>query len=105
MRLTRRAALGALLMAAVAACGNRDEAQSAPAVRVDTTNADALDGLSSQQVEAKAEALTPEQAAARGIAVDSSIHVEASETTAVAPGAPAQPGRTAFPPASTDTSH
>ena len=75
MSLARTLTLGALLLTGACRPGGGEETPPAAQI-VDTTNADALDGLSSEQVSAKAEALTPEQAAARGIAVDTSIHVE-----------------------------
>jgi hypothetical protein len=104
MNLIRSAATGALIIASAVACRGGD-ADDAPSSRVDTTNTDALDGLSSQEVEAKAEALTPEQAAARGIVVDSTIHVEnLSSTDSTPPGAaPVEPGRTPSPPARPDS--
>jgi hypothetical protein len=102
MMKMNRMLLSAVLLSAALACRSGDE-DGAAAARMDTTNADALDGMSSQAVEAKAEALTPEQAAARGIAVDSSIHVEnLSSQDTTTPGAstpPAQPGSTGTVPA------
>ena len=67
----------ALVLAAmlVGACKGGGEQAEAP-VDVDTTNKDWADGLSAQQIEAQARAMTPEQAAAAGVAVDSSIHME-----------------------------
>jgi hypothetical protein len=99
-----RGAAGAALLLAAAGCGRGDEVQGTPAAQVDTTNSDALDGMSSREVESQAEALTPEQAAARGIAVDSSIHVENlsssdSAPAGTSPGAPVEAGKTASPPA------
>jgi len=95
MKMLRRAAP---LLVILAAGGCKRGDADAPAAQIDTTNTDDLDGLSSEQVEAKAEALTPEQAAARGIAVDTSIHVEnLSSQDSTPPGAstpPPAPGRT-----------
>jgi hypothetical protein len=88
----------------------RDEAGSAAAggaaAESDTTNRQALDGLSAEQVQAEASSMTPEQAEALGI-VDSTIHVErlqspddsiisrgpptAAPAAAPAAGAPAAP--------------
>jgi hypothetical protein len=104
--LTRSAALVGFVLAA--GCGRSGESDTAPAAHVDTTNADALDGMSSREVQAQAEALTPEQAAARGIAVDSTIHVEnLSSQDSTPPGAsaaPPQPGRTGtVPPTAVDS--
>lgn len=56
--------------------GNKDEAAAGPA-KMDTTNQEWDDGLSAQQVQAEAQAISPEQAAQMGIAVDTSIHLEA----------------------------
>jgi hypothetical protein len=102
MRSMRRAAAGAALLMAAAGCGGGDDVQGTPAAQVDTTNTDALDGMSSREVEAKAEALTPEQAAARGIVVDSSIHVENlsssdSAPAGTSPAAPVEAGKPASP--------
>lgn len=93
MMLYRAALAGALLLsAACGGSGEDDEANAPPAV-LDTTNAEPMDGSSTQQVQANAEALTPEQAAQRGL-VDTTIHLEnlsSSDTTppgATIPGAP-----------------
>ncbi len=67
-------ALAAALL--VAACGRGGEKGAGPA-KMDTTNKEWEDGLSSQQVETEARALSPEEAAQMGIAVDTSIHLEA----------------------------
>jgi hypothetical protein len=68
-------ALAAALL--VAACGRGgDKAAGGPA-KMDTTNKEWEDGLSSRQVETEAKALSPEEAAQMGIAVDTSIHLEA----------------------------
>lgn len=64
---------GAVLLAGCPS--KKDEAAQAPA-RIDTTNAEWEDGLSSQQVQSEAEALSPEEAAAKGFPVDTSIHLE-----------------------------
>lgn len=99
-------ALPCVLLAA--GCG-RDEAGSAAAgaaTESDTTNRQALDGMSAEQVQAEASSMTPEQAEALGI-VDSTIHVErlqspddsiisrgppsAAPAAAPAAGAPAAP--------------
>lgn len=94
MILFRAALAGALLLSATA-CGGKgeDDEVNAPPVAIDTTNADLMDGTSMQQVQANAEALTPEQAAQRGL-VDTTIHLEnlsSSDSTppgATIPGAP-----------------
>lgn len=88
MTFSRIACAGfALALTAATGCGGGDE-RVVPAAQVDTTNADDLDGMSSEQVQAKAEALTPEEAAARGIAVDSTIHLGSPESDTVVLPAP-----------------
>jgi len=95
-----------LAMALLAAgCGRGGDEEAGAAVDVDTTNKDWADGLSTSQVEAQAEAMTPEEAAARGVA-DAGIHLESlgsqdttpagaqnNDTTPPAPAAPAVPTR------------
>jgi hypothetical protein len=109
-RATRPALLLALpcvLLAAGCRSGGGESAASADAAaETDTTNRQALDGLSAEQVQAEASSMTPEQAEALGI-VDSTIHVErlqspddsiisrgppsAAPAAAPAPGIPAAP--------------
>ncbi|HEX2204775.1 MAG TPA: hypothetical protein VHG91_15815 [Longimicrobium sp.] len=68
--------LVALALAAAAACtGGGDDNAAAPPVDVDTTNNNALDGLSAEQIQSQATPMTPEEAAAQGI-VDTTIHLE-----------------------------
>jgi hypothetical protein len=67
-------ALAAALL--LAACGRGGEKGAGP-VKMDTTNKEWEDGLSSQQVQTEAKALSPEQAAQMGMAVDTTIHLEA----------------------------
>lgn len=71
----RRLAVFAACAFAAAGCrgGNGD---GAGAVKVDTTNTQWEDGLSAEQVQDSARALSPEEAARMGIAVDTSIHLE-----------------------------
>jgi hypothetical protein len=93
MMLFRAALAGALLLSA--ACGGKgeDDEANAPAAAIDTTNEDPMDGTSTHQVQQLGEALTPEQAAQRGL-VDTTIHLEnlsSSDSTppgATIPGAP-----------------
>lgn len=61
-----------------AGCDREDRgAAAAPEVaETDTTNDQALDGLSSEQVEEQARPLTPEEAARLGMTVDTTIHME-----------------------------
>ena len=95
MILFRGALLGALVILSTAGCKGEggEDGSDAPAAVLDTTNAEPLDGSSSRQVQQQAEALTPEQAAARGM-VDTTIHLEnlsSSDSTppgATTPGAP-----------------
>jgi hypothetical protein len=60
---------------ALAACPGRGGGGEA-AVKMDTANTQWEDGLSAQQVETEAKAISPEEAARMGIAVDTSIHLE-----------------------------
>lgn len=73
---TRRARYAFIVAALLAGCRGGGDEQEGPPVAVDTTNKDWADGLSAQQVEAQARAMTPEQAAAAGVAVDTTIHME-----------------------------
>jgi hypothetical protein len=68
-------ALAAALL--LAACGRGGEKGAAGPAKMDTTNKEWEDGLSSRQVETEAKALSPEQAAQMGLAVDTTIHLEA----------------------------
>jgi hypothetical protein len=92
-----RAALVVAVAAAAGCKGNSGEAgANAPAAPIDTTNDSQWDGSSTQQVQQQAEALTPEQAAQRGL-VDTTIHLEnLSSSDSTPPGAtlpnPANPG-------------
>ena len=80
MRAVRVAGCGVVLAAAAlaAGCGKGDDggASSLGTVHVDTANDAPLDGVSDEQLKRQAQALTPEEAAARGVAVDTTIHVE-----------------------------
>ena len=97
--LFRAALAGALLLSACGGSGDGDEA-NAPSVAIDTTNADPMDGTSTQQVQAEAKAMTVEEAAREGM-VDTTIHLEnlsSSDSTppgATIPGAPNPGGQTA----------
>jgi hypothetical protein len=87
---------GTLLVAValLAACGRGGD-DDAGAARMDTANASWEDGLSAQQVETEARALSPEEAEAQGLTVDTTIHLEvrAEDDTLVLPrdGAPTPP--------------
>jgi len=78
MRAVRVAGLGLVLAAVLAGCKKGDEggASSLGPVHVDTANNAPMDGVSDEQLKSQAQALTPEEAAARGVAVDTTIHVE-----------------------------
>jgi hypothetical protein len=80
IRAVRVAGCGLVLAAVVAAgCGKGDDeggASSLGPVNVDTANNTPMDGVSDEQLKQQAQALTPEEAAARGVAVDTTIHVE-----------------------------
>jgi hypothetical protein len=60
----------------LAACPGRGGGAERGAVKMDTANTQWEDGMSAQQVETEAKALSPEEAARMGIAVDTTIHLE-----------------------------
>lgn len=113
MRRLRAAALLLALFAVVPACGDDGEQADAGPAQTDTTNQDPLDGLSSEQIQEQARPMTPEEAAAAGIAVDTSVHLEnlGEPDSALIPGAVPPPGGRmarpdspqASPPAAPDT--
>lgn len=72
-RLTGLAA--ALLLAACPAA----EREASPNVKMDTANDEWEDGLSASQIESEARALSPEEAEAQGLTVDTTIHLEVPE--------------------------
>jgi hypothetical protein len=78
MTILGRHAMVALVIAGgmLAGCREEEGADDGPAVSVDTANKDWTDGLSNTQVQEQAREMTPEQAAAAGMAVDTSIHME-----------------------------
>jgi hypothetical protein len=93
-----RAALVAAL-ALAAACGGEGDAadeRAGPAAALDTTNADEMDGMSAQQVENQAQAMTPEQAEQAGI-VDTTIHVENLQSSDSTPAGVVAPEGNAGP--------
>jgi hypothetical protein len=69
-----RPTLGLLLVPLLAACPA--EREGTEAARMDTTSPSWEDGLSAQQVESEARALSPEEAEAQGLTVDTTIHLE-----------------------------
>ena len=90
-KTARSAALFAACGLAAAGCGRGgDEAAGGPA-RMDTTNAQWEDGLSAEQVQDSARALSPEEAARMGLAVDTTIHLEQLDARDTLPGGGAQP--------------
>jgi hypothetical protein len=80
IRAVRLAGGGLVLAAALLAAGcKRDDGAASGdlgPVHVDTANNMPMDGVSDDQLKSQAQALTPEEAAARGVAVDTTIHVE-----------------------------
>ena len=78
IRAVRVAVCGVALAAALAGCKKDDDsgATNLGPVNVDTANNTPMDGMSDEQLKRQAQALTPEQAAAAGVAVDTTIHVE-----------------------------
>ena len=87
-----RAALVVALAAAAGCKGDDTEGANAAAVPIDTTNESQWDGSSTQHVQKEAEALTPEQAEARGLAVDTTIHLENLSSSDSTPPGATQPG-------------
>jgi hypothetical protein len=81
---------------ALAACPGRGADGERGAVKMDTANTQWEDGMSAQQVETEAKALSPEEAARMGIVVDTSIHLEQLDSRDTLSGAAPTP-----PPATT----
>jgi hypothetical protein len=71
-RLAAVAVLPAVLLGACRGGGGGGDG----AVKMDTANTQWEDGMSAEQVQTEAKALSPEEAARMGIAVDTSIHLE-----------------------------
>lgn len=92
MSILRRFLAPAVLPAclALAACPGRG-GQGEGAVKMDTANAQWEDGMSAEQVQSEAKALSPEEAARMGIAVDTSIHLEQLDARDTLPGGGAAP--------------
>ena len=74
--LRRAFVLSAFACLAAGACKKTDADAAAGPAQVDTTNEDWQDGMSASQVQDSARALSPEEAAQAGLAVDTSIHLE-----------------------------
>jgi hypothetical protein len=79
------AAAACLLLAACPGRGDGDDA-----AKMDTANAQWEDGLSAEQVQSEAKAISPEEAARMGIVVDTSIHLEQLDARDTLPGGGAQ---------------
>lgn len=88
--IARRLAVFTVCACAAAGC-NRGERDTAGPAKMDTTNTQWEDGLSSQQVQDSARALSPEEAAQMGLAVDTSIHLEQLDGRDTLPGGGVQP--------------
>jgi hypothetical protein len=86
----RRLAVFAVCLFAAAGC-KRGRGDAAGPAKMDTTNANWEDGLSAEQVQDSARALSPEEAARMGLAVDTSIHLEQLDSRDSAAGGGAQP--------------
>ena len=97
MKLLRGTVLALLAAAALGGCSSEgDDGEGPGAAAIDTTNDNAMDGLSTQQVQREAQAISPDQADQQGL-VDTTIHLEnLSSTDSAPPGAstpnPARPG-------------
>ncbi|HST59041.1 MAG TPA: hypothetical protein VLK84_10140 [Longimicrobium sp.] len=88
--IARRLAVFTACALAAAGC-NRGERDAAGPAKMDTTNAQWEDGLSSQQVQDSARALSPEEAAQMGLSVDTTIHLEQLDGRDTLPGGGAAP--------------
>ena len=88
--IARRLAVFAACACAAAGC-RRGEGDAAGPAKMDTTNARWEDGLSAEQVQDSARALSPEEAAQMGLAVDTSIHLEQLDSRDTLPGGGAAP--------------
>ncbi|WP_420125829.1 hypothetical protein [Longimicrobium sp.] len=75
----------------LAACPGRGGGGERGAVKMDTANTQWEDGMSAQQVETEAKALSPEEAARMGIIVDTTIHLEQLDSRDTASGGGAAP--------------
>ena len=78
-RAVRLAGCGLLAAAVLAGCKKKDGDEvsgSNAGVTVDTSDNTPMTGMSDEELKKQAQALTPEQAAAQGVAVDTTIHIE-----------------------------
>jgi hypothetical protein len=88
--IARRVAVFAACTLAAAGC-KRGAGDAAGPAKMDTTNTQWEDGLSTKQVQDSARALSPEEAAQMGLSVDTSIHLEQLDQRDTLPGGGAQP--------------
>lgn len=92
--LTSALLAGALATIPLAACDGGPGGGGRPAAEgIDTTRDEAMDGLSPEELQERAQAMPPEQAEALGI-VDSTIHIPdptLADTFVSPPGPPLQP--------------
>ena len=75
---------------ALAACPGRGGGE-AGAAKMDTANTQWEDGMSAEQVQTEAKALSPEEAARMGIVVDTTIHLEQLDSRDTLSGGGAAP--------------
>jgi hypothetical protein len=87
----RRAAVFAACALAAAGCKRGGGDAAAGPAKMDTTNAQWEDGLSAEQVQDSARALSPEEAARMGLSVDTTIHLEQLDARDTTPGGGAMP--------------
>jgi hypothetical protein len=86
----RRLAVFAACACTLAGC-KRERAAAAGPAQIDTANTQWEDGMSAQQVETEARAMSPEQAAQAGLSVDTTIHLEQLDPRDTLPGGGAAP--------------
>ncbi|HYR06852.1 MAG TPA: hypothetical protein VEQ60_03710 [Longimicrobium sp.] len=75
----------------LAACPGRGGDAERGAVKMDTANTQWEDGMSAEQVQTEAKALSPEEAARMGIVVDTTIHLEQLDSRDTIAGGGAAP--------------
>lgn len=100
--IVRRAFVFAACVGLLAACPGK-KGDGAGSAKMDTTNAQWEDGLSAEQVQDSARALSPEEAARMGLAVDTSIHLEQLESRDSLGGAQPTPAPSEGGSGATDT--
>lgn len=86
-----RAVVFAVCALAAAGCRGGDGAAAGGPAKMDTTNSQWEDGLSAEQVQDSARALSPEEAARMGLSVDTTIHLEQLDARDTLPGGGAAP--------------